>query len=311
MSIELDAARIEEVFGTKPELFSQEGVVKVSFPRTEVEVIVDNKPMRPFMGLTSWVSFRKGSKEGVEVMIMGDLCLFEDEVNTSMSIALENSIDITALHNHFFFDQPKVYFMHAGGEGQLEKVALRIRAILDSVKEIRTRSRQPLKDFGSQESYAEDAIDGRPLEEILGSNGQARNGMFKIVIGRQTRAECGCVVGKNMGVNTWAAFSGSNERALVCGDFVLLERELQQVLKTLRVGGINVVAIHNHMTLEQPRFVFIHYWGKGRSTDLAMALRSALDKTSGTSSADDVSTPLREHSDSKCEHCSSEDLRKS
>ncbi len=306
--MEFDIAKIEQAFRVKPELFPDEGLVKVSFPRTEVKVVIDNKAMKPFMGLTSWVSFQKGSKKGIEVMIMGDLCLFEDEVNPSMSIALENSIDVTALHNHFFFDDPKVYFMHIGGEGQLEKVALGIRAILDSVKEIRMRSRQPLKDFGGQESDAENTIDGGSLEEILGSSGQARDGMFKIVIGRQTRAECGCIVGKNMGVNTWAAFSGSNERALVCGDFALLERELQQVLKTLRGGGINVVAIHNHMTLEQPRFVFIHYWGKGRSTDLATALRSALDKTSGTGLTDDVGIPLiHERSDSHCEHCGNEE----
>ncbi len=300
MSMGLNVAKIEEVFGTKPELFPDEGVVKVSFPRTDLKVAIDRKAMKPFMGLTSWVSFQKGSKEGVEVMLMGDLCLLEDEVNSSMSVALENSIDVTALHNHFFFDDPKVYFMHISGEGKLEKVALGVRATLDSIRAFRTRSPHRLSGFGGQEPDAEDRIDGGPLQEILGNSGQAKDGMFKIVIGRQTRAECGCVVGKNMGINTWAAFSGSNERALVCGDFALLERELQQVLKSLRGGGINVVAIHNHMILEQPRFVFIHYWGKGRSADLAEVLRGALDKTSDTALTHDADIPhVHKHSNSQ------------
>ncbi len=309
MSMEFDIAKIEQAFRVKPELFPDEGVAKVSFPRAEVKVVIDNRAMKPFMGLTSWVSFQKGLKKGIEVMIMGDLCLFEDEVNPSMSIALENSVDVTALHNHFFFDDPKVYFMHIGGEGQLEKIALGIRQILDSVNVIRAKNPQPQNNLESQNILNENEIDGRPLEEILGVTGQARDGMFKVVIGRQTRAQCGCTIGKNMGVNTWAAFGGTDESAVVCGDFALLEQELQPVLRTLRNAGINVVAIHNHMTFEQPRFVFIHYWGKGRSTDLATALRSALDRTSGSSSADDVGTALiQEHPDSHCEHCGKEDI---
>ncbi len=302
--MEFDVAKIEQAFGAKPELFPEEGVAKVSFTRTEVKVVIDNKAMNPFMGLTSWVSFQKGSKRGVEVMTMGDLCLFEDEVNPSMTIALENSIDVTALHNHFFFDDPKVYFMHVGGEGQLEKIASGIRQILDSVKEIRAKNPQPQKQFESQNILQENAIAGRPLEEILGVSGQARDGMFKVVIGRATKAQCGCIVGKNMGVNTWAAFGGTNESAVVCGDFALLEQELQPVLRTLREAGINVVAIHNHMTFEQPRFVFIHYWGKGRTTGLASALRSALGKTSTFDlAADAQSKETHEHLDLNCEHC--------
>jgi len=260
-------------------MFPDETVAKLTFPRNEVSVTVDNKSMHPFMGLTSWVSFQKGMNVGVEAMIMGDLCLFEDEVNSSMSIALENSIDVTALHNNFFFDDPKVYFMHIGGEGELEKLASGVLSILDSVKRIRTRNPQPQKYLESQIIPQENNIDRRPLEETLGVSGQARDGIFKVVIGRVTRAECGCLVGKNMGVNTWAAFGGTNESAVVCGDFALLERELQAVLRTLRKADINVVAIHNHMVFEHPRFVFIHYWGKGRTTDLASKLKSALGKT--------------------------------
>ncbi len=289
-------AAIEEIFGVKAEVFA-DGVAKVSFPRTDLKVTIDNKLMEPFMGLTSWVSFQKGVRKEVEVMIMGDLCLFEDEVNSAMSIALENSIEVTALHNHFFFDDPKVYFMHIGGEGNFNTIALGIRKILDTVQGIRRGNPHPQTHFKGPSISNDNSIDGKPIEEILGVAGQAKEGMFKVVIGRQARAGCGCIVGKNMGVYTWAAFGGSNEDAVVCGDVALLEDELQPVLKTLRAGNINVVAIHNHMTFEQPRFIFIHYWGKDRAVNLTRALKSVLEKTQFNLSKND---------DSKCEECDHE-----
>ena len=103
--------------------------------------------------------------------------------------------------------------------------------------------------------------------------------MFKVVIGRRTTMPCGCDATKEMGVNTWAAFAGSNENAIVDGDFAVLENELQPVLKALRAAEINVVAIHNHMTDEKPRVLFIHYWGKGSVSQLAKSLKEALEKT--------------------------------
>ncbi len=300
----LNEAKIEEIFGVKAEVYKVEGVVKVSFPRTEVKVTIDNKSTHPFMGLTSWASFQNGSKKGVEAMIMGDLGLFEDEVNPAMSVALENSIEVTALHNHFFFDNPKVYFMHIGGEGKLQTIALGILKILDTVKTIREKNPQPQTRFEEQTIPSDNAIDRKPLEKILGVAGQAKDGMFKVVIGRKTRAGCGCIVGKNMGVNTWAAFGGNNENTVVCGDFALLEQELQTVLKTLKAANINVVAVHNHMTFEQPRFIFIHYWGKGNATDLAHTLRHALDKTHDfNSSTDKDDLANGGNVDSKCEKC--------
>ena len=284
-------------------VFADEGVVKASFPRTELDVTIDSKSMHPFMGLTSWVSFQKGPRKGVEVMIMGDLFLFEDEVNLAMSTALANSIEITALHNHFFFDNPKIYFMHIGGEGNLEPIALGIRNVLDEVKALRAKGPKPAAEFEGQRVPSDNVIDGNPIEKILEAAGQSKSGMFKIVIGRKTKAGCGCIVGKNMGVNTWAAFGGNNENAVVCGDFALLEDELQAVLNSLRTSDISIMAIHNHMTFEQPRFIFIHYWGKGRAADLAHSLKSALDKTHESNLQSFQETNSRENVNSKCDHC--------
>ncbi len=279
MDIALDVTKLEEILGVKPELFPDEGVAKASFPRADIEVTIEGRLMEPFMGLTSWVAFQKGTKPGVEAMLMGDLVLFEDEVNPIMTVLLEGGLDVTALHNHFFFERPRVFFMHVGGEGALAATARTVRDALDEVKAMRSSTTAPAERFPGSPVPTLNGIEGTRIEQILGIAGTAKEGMYKVVIGRETRAGCGCKVGKNMGVNTWAAFAGDDGNAFVDGDFAVLEQELRPVLRSLRRAGINVVAIHNHMVLEEPRFVFVHYWGKGSALDLAHAVRRALDET--------------------------------
>jgi hypothetical protein len=277
-SIGFNTKMIEDIIGVKGTVNTEERVFKVSFPRTDVPVTVDGWSMKPFMGLTSWAAFRKGVEK--ESMVMGDLVLFEDEVNPVMSVALENGLSVTALHNHFFYDHPKVYFMHIGGDGSFQTFATAIRKTQEKIKEIRTANPKPIKGFPGTPLPAESSIDGKEIEKLLGHSGQANSGMFKVVIGRAATMPCGCEARKEMGVNTWAAFAGAPQNAFVDGDFAVLESELQEVLKALRAGGVNIVAIHHHMTDEKPRYLFLHYWGKGVSSDLAKVLKTALDKTS-------------------------------
>ena len=121
------------------------------------------------------------------------------------------------------------------------------------------------------------AIDGKKIEEILGHKGDGQpGGVFKVTIGRTIKMH-DHEVGNMMGINTWASFAGSDDQAVCDGDFVMTEQELQPVLKALRGAGINIVAIHNHMTFEQPRAMFLHFWGIGSTTDLAKGLEAALD----------------------------------
>ena len=273
----LDAARVATATGGKPE--TSDNVVKVSFPRDDVRVDVDGwAKMPPFMGLTSWAAFVPGEKAGVEAMVMGDLVLFEDEVSAVMSAALDNGLEVTALHNHFFFDKPHVLFMHIGGEGTVEQLGKGVRAALDAAHAVRQKTPQPASAFGAAPP-APSKIDGAKLDAIFGVKGTGKDGMYKAAFGRRTQAECGCAIGKAMGVNTWAAFGGIDDNAVVDGDFAVAEAELQPVLHALRSGGINVVAIHSHMTGESPRILFLHYWGRGHATDLANTLKRALDLT--------------------------------
>jgi hypothetical protein len=274
----LDPAGVEAATGIKPEV--GDGTVKVSYPRNDVKVDVDGWAMPPFMGLTSWAGFTRGDKPGVEAMVMGDLVLFEDEVNEAMSAALTNGLEVTALHNHFFYDKPNVYFMHIGGEGSVATLGKGVRAALDAMKRVRAQSAQPKDRFEGPPIPARSAIDRSKIEAAFGMKGTAKDGMYKVVVGRAaTQAACGCKVGKAMGVNTWAAFAGTDDNAVVDGDFAMTEDELQPVLKSLRGSGINIVAIHQHMVGESPRILFLHYWGRGQAATLAANVKKAVDLT--------------------------------
>lgn len=265
-----EGARIEALTGLKGKLNETEGVFKVTFPRTDIKSTVAGVRMNPELGLTAWAAF---THAGDHTMVMGDIVLLESEVNPVMSVALDNGLDVTALHNHFLWDSPKVMFMHIGGIGEEEKVAGAVGKVFDKLKAvIGDRPKLPY----AQIDPAQTSLDGKRIAEIVGTPGSLKDGVYKIVIGR-TIDMGGHKIGKEMGVNTWAAFAGSDELAVVGGDFAMIESEVQGVLKALRGGGINIVAIHNHMTFESPRMVFLHYWGIGPTVQLARALRTALD----------------------------------
>jgi hypothetical protein len=273
-SAALDTNRIEQITGLKGTWSAAERVFKVTAPRNDVKIAVDRWTMPPFMGLASWAAFTEAKMGGV--MVMGDTALFQDEVNPVMTAALDNGLSVTALHNHFFYDEPKVYFMHIGGEGSAAQLATAVRKVWDKIKEIRAANPQPAPTFGSAPLPAQNSITPKTIEDILSVKGQATDGMFKVVIGRSAKM-MDTEVGKEMGVNTWAAFAGADDHAVVDGDFAVLEDELQPVLKSLRQDGVNIVAIHSHMTHEQPRILFLHYWGKGKAESLTRSLKRALD----------------------------------
>jgi len=267
----LDTAKIDQITGLKGKMNEKEGVYKVTLPRNDVKVVVDGWTMPAFMGLGTWAAFTP-TKDGA--MVMGDTVLFEDEVNAAMTAALDNGLSVTALHNHFFFDHPKVYFMHIEGEGSVEQLASAVRKVYDAVKKIRSENPQPKDSFGGGALPDKDSISAEPLNKIFGAQGEAKDGMVKFTFGRPAQMH-GTKIDNTMGVNTWAAFAGADDNAVVDGDFVVTEDELQAVLKSLVKQKIFIVAIHQHMTHEQPRIMFFHYWGRGRAKELAENVKSA------------------------------------
>jgi hypothetical protein len=271
-SAALDTAKIDQITGLKGKLNEKEGVYKVTSPRADVKITVDGWTMPPFMGLGTWAAFT-GTNE--KAMMMGDTVVFEDEANPAMSTALDNGLSVTALHNHFFFDQPKVYFMHIEGEGTVEQLAGAVRKVYDKIREIRAANPQPKDSFGATALPEKNSISAEPLNKVFGMSGETNNGMVKFSIGHPATMH-GVKIDNAMGVNTWMAFAGSDDNAVVDGDFAVTEDELQSALRAMRVAGINIVAIHSHMTHEQPRILFFHYWGKGPAKKLAEAIQGAL-----------------------------------
>ncbi|HJY53598.1 MAG TPA: DUF1259 domain-containing protein [Candidatus Udaeobacter sp.] len=267
----LDTAKIDQITGLKGKLNEKEGVYKVTFPRSDVKVVVDGWTMPPFMGLGTWAAFTP-TNEGA--MVMGDTVLFEDEVNAAMSAALDNGLNLTALHNHFFFDHPRVYFMHIEGEGSIDQLASAVRKVYDATKQVRAANPQPKDSFGASPLPQKNSINAAPLNQIFEAQGESKDGMLKFTFGRPAKMH-GTNIDKDMGVNTWAAFAGSDDNAVVDGDFAVTEDELQPVLKSLLKDKINIVAIHQHMTHEEPRIMFFHYWGRGSAKDLANAIKGA------------------------------------
>src|SRR3954467_7977729 len=264
----LDTARIEQLTGAKGKLDEKENVFKVSMPRSDLSVTSGGVKLTPPMGLTCWAAF---TKAGEHTMVMGDQVLLEDQVNPVMSVALENGLEVTALHNHFFWDNPRVMFMHIGGMGDEAKLAAGVAKVFEAMK-------QKFDVPSANIDPASSTLDPKKIDAVLGRSGELNKGVYKVTFGREVKM-AGHAMGNAMGVNTWAAFAGSDDQAIVDGDFAMLEGELQGVLKALRKAGINIVAIHQHMTGESPRMLFLHYWGVGRTEDLARGLKSALGQT--------------------------------
>jgi hypothetical protein len=255
----LDTVKLEELTGAKGALNDKEGVFKVSVPRSDLSVTAGGVKLTPPMGLTSWAAFKKA---GTHTVVMGDIVLLED-----------HGLEVTALHNHFFWDSPKVMFMHIGGMGDESSLATAVGKVFTKVRETSGgKGATPRADIDP----AATTLDPKKIDAVIGTSGELKNGVYKVTIGRETKMH-GETMGNTMGVNTWAAFAGSDARAVVDGDFAMKESELQGVLKALRLANIDIVAIHHHMTGENPRILFLHYWGIGRTEDLANGLKAALD----------------------------------
>ena len=271
-SEKLDTARIDELSGLKGKLDDKEQVYKVSAPRGDLHLVSKTVRITPPMGLTSWAAFTMAGKQ---TMVMGDLVLEEDQVSPVMDVALANGLEVTALHNHFQWESPIVRFMHIGGMGNENELATAVGKVFAKIKET-SGAADGMKTAEIDPEHT--TLDPKKVDAILGAKGDFKDGVYKATFGRTTRMH-GHEIGNQMGVNTWVAMIGSEDKAFADGDFAMRESELQPVLKKLRAAAINVVAIHQHMTGEEPRIMFLHYWGIGRAEDLAKGIRAALDVT--------------------------------
>jgi len=247
------------------------GVLKVNIPRNDLKITIQGVPTPTPFGFGGWVSLTKGT-DGAEVM-MGDLVLLQEEVNPVMSALLDNGIEITALHNHFFWDDPNIFYMHVHGLGKASDLAHRVKPGLDLIGHVTPPAAKPFSGGGTP-------LDTEKLAKIAGHVGEQSGAVYKITVGRDDLAmkDHGANINARMGLNTWAAFFGTQEDAVVAGDVAMLENEVTPVLKTLRKNGVEVVAIHHHMTEDRPVVIFLHYWGRGPAEKLVAAFKAALDE---------------------------------
>src|SRR5260370_19526574 len=249
-------------------------VLKVNIRRSDLTVTVDGVATPTPFGFGGWLAMTKG--EGERDVMMGDLVLLEDEVNPVMSALLDNGLEVTALHNHFFFDDPRIFFMHVMGHASPADLARKVKPASDLIG--RVESTHP-KTSGTA-TLQPSKIDTAKIAKIVGHEGEQNGAVYKITIGRDDLKikDMGAVINARMGLNTWASFVGDDQNAAIAGDVAMIEDEVTRVLKTLRKHGINVVAIHHHMTGTRPTIIFLHYWRKGPAEKLAIAFKAALDQ---------------------------------
>src|SRR6476620_5881255 len=176
----LNAEQIGQEAGVKATT-APDGVIRIAWARTDVAVEVDGMPLKPFAGLGSWAAFTPTAHGA---MVMGDTVVFQDEVNSAMDAAFANGLEVTALHNHFFFDEPKVYFMHIGGHGDAEKLAQAVKAVWDAAKHVRESNAQPALHV-SATAPKHGKLDGEKLKGIIGGKGELQDDVYKITIGRE------------------------------------------------------------------------------------------------------------------------------
>lgn len=271
LATQVDAARIHEASGAeaKPQ---PDGSVRIGWSRTDVPVVVDGMTLAPAAGLGSWAAF---APMGDKAMVMGDTVVFQDEVDAAIDAAFAHGLSVTGLHNHFFFDQPRVFFMHIGGEGSATQLAEGVKAVWDAIKAVRADHAQPAQGFGGPVPKP-GTLDSAGISKIVGHPAPLSDGVAKITVGREGKMR-GHSIGAPMGLTTWAAFSGGDALAAMDGDFIMTANEVRPVLMALRKAGVHVVALHNHMMGGQPAFFFAHFWGKGNAAELAQGFRNALD----------------------------------
>ncbi len=250
-------------------------VLKVNIPRNDLHVRVAGYSLPTPFGFGGWFAMTKGA--GGEEVVMGDMVLTQDEVNPVMSSLLEHGFEVTALHNHFFWEEPRVFFMHIHGHGKAVELANQIKPAIDLIGHAKSA------ESGSSPKPAtakQGALDTDRIAKIVGHAGEQTGPVYKITLGRDDLdvKEMGAAINARMGLNTWAAFVGTNDDAAIAGDVAMLESEVNPTLKALRAHGLEVVAIHHHMLNTKPEIIFLHYWGRGPADKLATSFKAAVDE---------------------------------
>ena len=246
-------------------------VLKINIPRNDVQVVVDGVATPTAFGFGGWLAMTKG--DGGQDVMMGDLVLLESEVNPVLSALIDNGIEVTAVHNHFFRDSPHMFYMHVMAHGGAMDLARKVKPAVDLLGHSAAGAASPA-------TLQPGKIDTAKIAKIVGNEGEQNGSVYKITVGRDDLGlkDMGATINARMGLNSWAAFVGSDDKAAAAGDIAMVDSEVQPVLRALRKNNLDVVAIHHHMIGTNPQIIFLHYWGIGPTDQLAAGFRAALDQ---------------------------------
>jgi Domain of Unknown Function (DUF1259) len=245
------------------------GIYRVGLPRTDLKVTLDGVELKAGFALGSLLAFEKMGDQG---MVMGDLVLTMDEVAPVMTKLAAGGIDVTALHNHLLRNQPFTMYMHVQGNGDPVKLATVLHAAL-------AESKTPLSAAPATPAPPPPIdLDTAALDQTLGAKGTNNGGVYQFSIPRaEPIKDDGMDVPPPMGSANAINFQPTGGgKAAITGDFVLIAKEVNPVLRALREHGIEVTAIHNHMLDDQPHLYFMHFWANDDAKKLADGLKAAL-----------------------------------
>jgi Domain of Unknown Function (DUF1259) len=278
MAQEVDWQKIDSALGRKPAVSGD--VHRYGFPRTDLSVTLDGVAIKPALALGGWAAF-KPAHGGA--MMMGDLVLLETEINPVMTAAIENGLEITAVHNHVLRAQPLTFYMHVSGHGDPVKLANALHTALAASKTPLTAAPAP-----AAAAAPDPGFDTAELDRIIGVKGNLVGGVYQFGVARRdhvTESGMSLDPAGPLGLATGVNFQPTeNGKAAITGDFVLAASEVNPVIQALRTNGIEVTALHSHMLAEQPRLFFMHFWANDDALKLAKGIRAALDKTASVTS---------------------------
>ena len=248
------------------------GVVRFSFPRSDLTVVADGVTLKPALALGSWVAFQPMGVH--DAMAMGDLVLLESEVPEVMRTLQAGGVEQTALHNHVLGESPRVMYMHVSAQGDPVKIAQAIHTALGT-------TRTPLGTPAPPAAPSVADLDTAAIAAALGVTGKLNGVVYQVSVPRREHImERGHEVPPSMGVATAINFQPTGGgKAAITGDFVMRAEEVNAVIRALQAHGITPTALHSHMLDESPRLFFMHFWANDDAVSLAKGLRAALDKT--------------------------------
>ena len=276
---------IDRIIGGKGAYSADDGAYKVVLPREAATFFENFQTLSPNLGLNSWVTFSSAIHQ--ESILAGQFLLLEDEVNPVLTVALEAGLEVSALSRSSVFYGPQFHTLDVSGRGTFRDLAAAFRKGLEEIRRVRRNPASGRTRWRRPSIPIESAIDGRPLDAVLSMRGTVLAGVYKAAIGKRAVIH-GELIGRELGITTWVSVSGTNDHALVHGEFVEIPDDLRKVLKAMRMKGINIESIQNHTVGEHPQFVFIRFWAQGAALELAKALRYVLEVDVGTISAQEA-----------------------